>query len=100
MGACAKRSTTISLLGLSASSDISVHPVFGVVNYTLALHVGVQAIVGDHASLAQVRRELAVEAMEDGALRRDLGGLRTKVLSASLVDDRGVVLNDICNRQK
>ena len=40
---------------LSASSDIGVHPVLGVVNYTLALDVGVQAIVGDHASLAQMR---------------------------------------------
>ena len=38
--------------------------------------------------------------MEDGALRRDLLGLSTKVRSASLVDDRGIVLNDICNRQK
>ena len=85
---------------LSASSDISVHPVLGVVNYTLALDVGVQAIVGDHASLAQMRRELAVEAMEDRALRRDLGGLSTEVRSASLVDDSGVVPNDICNRQK
>ena len=85
---------------LSASSDISVHPVLGVVNYTLALDVGVQTIVGDHASLAQMRRELAVEAMEDRALRSDLGGLSTEVRSASLVDDSGVVLNDICNRQK
>ena len=85
---------------LSASSDISVHPVLGVVKYMLALDMGVKAIVGDHASLAQVWRELAVEAMEDGALRRDLLGLSTKVRSASLVDDRGIVLNDICNRQK
>ena len=85
---------------LSASSDIGVHPVLGVVKHTLALDVGVQAIVGDHTSLAQMRRELAIEAMEDRALRRDLGGLSTKVRSARLVDDRGVVLNDICNRQK
>ena len=39
---------------LSASSDISVHPVLGVVKYTLALDMSVKAIVGDHASLAQV----------------------------------------------
>ena len=75
MVARAKRSTTVSQVGLSASSDISVHPVPGVVNYTFAFHVGVQAVVCDHAGLAQVRRELAVEAVEDGALGRDLGGL-------------------------
>ena len=78
------------------SSNVLVLPVLGVVDDTLALHVAVQTIVGGHAWGGKVCRELAVEAVEDGALRRDLSSLSANILVAGLVDDVRVVLDYVC----
>ena len=59
------------------------------------VYIGIQTVIYDHTGLAEVSREFAVEAVEDGALRYDSSGIRTDVRVASSVDDLGVVLDDI-----
>ena len=53
---------------VAPSSDVLVLPVSGVINDSLALNMGVEAIVGWHARVSQVGRELSVESMESGPL--------------------------------
>ena len=56
---------------MSVYSNVGVLPVLRVVHDTFALNVSVQAIVRDHASLAQMAGELAAVAVENGSLRHD-----------------------------
>lgn len=60
--------------------------------------MGVKSIVLNVASAGEMGRELSVEAVKDGALRDDPGGLSADGLCASLIDDVVEVLDDICNR--
>ena len=76
-------------------SNVLVLPVLGVVDDSFALNIGIQTVIRDHTGLAEVSREFAVEAVEDGALRYDSSGIRTDVRVASSVDDLGVALDDI-----
>ena len=60
----------------------------------------VESIVDDHAGCAEVAGELAVEAVEDGALRHNLRGLSANILGARLVNDVTVVLDNICVQKR
>ena len=87
-------------VAISRRSDVLVLPISRVVDDSFSFNVCVEAVVGGHARRGQVARELAVEAVQDGALRRDLGSLSAHILRARLVDDLVVAANDICNRYK
>jgi len=60
--------------------------------------MGVQSIVLNIASAGKMSRELSIEAVEDGALGYDSRSLSSDILCASLIDDRGKVFDNICNR--
>ena len=66
-----------------------------VIDDAFAFDVRVEAVVLDHACAAQVRRELAVEAVEDGPFRHDASGVRPHTLRARLVNDLRIALDDI-----
>ena len=85
-------------VAISRRSDVLVLPISGVVDDSFSFNVCIEAVVGGHARGGQVARELAVEAVQDGTLRRDLGSFSAHILSARLVDDLVVAANDICNR--
>ena len=87
-------------VAISRRSYVLVLPISGVVDDSFSFNVCIEAVVGGHARGGQVARELAVEAVQDGTLRRDLGSFSAHILGARLVDDLVVAANDICNRQK
>ena len=84
---------------IATKSNVLVLPVLGVVDDALPLNIGVEPVVGRHARRGQVGRELSVETVEGGSLRGDLASLSTNGLGASLVNNVGVGLDDVCNRQ-
>ena len=76
-------------------SNVGVLPVLGVIDDPFAFDVRVEAVVLDHARLAQVARELPVEPVQHRPLGHDARGVRAHTLCARLVDDVRVVLDDI-----
>ena len=82
-----------------AGSDVLVLPVARVVNDTFTFDVAVESVVGGHTCRGQVRREFAVEAVQDGSLRGDLRRFSSHILRTRLVDDLVVAGDDICNRR-
>jgi hypothetical protein len=86
------------LQNIKPKLSVLKHPVFRVVEEPFTLHSAVQAVVNEVACLGKSIRELG-GSTEGTTLLEHVGG-RTHSAIGGLVEDTGVVLDDLCERYK